>query len=80
MVSHLEEGNTTEVRVLADEMVTVFREHNVSREALAALLLFQEAAVRENATAELARQVAASLIRARRDTPDASFQRQPSGS
>ncbi len=65
VISHLEEGNTTEVRVLADEMVTVFREHNVSREALAAVLLFQEAAHREAATAKLARQVADSLSRSR---------------
>ena len=66
VVSYLEEGNTTEVRALADEMVAVFRAHDVSREALAAVLLFQEAAYREAATAQLAREVAASLIRARR--------------
>ncbi|HEX6863276.1 MAG TPA: hypothetical protein VF414_10700, partial [Thermoanaerobaculia bacterium] len=66
VVSHLEEGNTAEVRVLADEMVAVFRAHNVPREALAAVLLFQEAAHREAATAELAREVAASINRARR--------------
>ena len=69
VVSHLEEGNTAEVRVLADEMVAIFRDHNVPREALAAVLLFQEAAHRDAATAELAREVAASLIRARRDEP-----------
>lgn len=57
----LEEGNTAEVCSLADEMVAVFREHNVSREALAALLLFQEAARRERATGELVREVADSL-------------------
>ena len=66
VVSHLEEGNTGEVRRLADEMVAVFRDHNVPREALAAVLLFQEAAHREAATAELAREVAASITRARR--------------
>jgi tetratricopeptide (TPR) repeat protein len=63
VIPHLEEGNTAEVRALADEMVTVFRQHDVSREALAALLLFQEAARRETATAALAREVAASLTR-----------------
>jgi tetratricopeptide (TPR) repeat protein len=57
----LEQGSTAEVRALADEIVTVFREHDVSREALAAVLLFQEAARREAATAALAREVAASL-------------------
>jgi hypothetical protein len=65
VVSHLEEGSTAEVRALADEMVAVFRAHNVPRESLAAVLLFQEAAHREAATAELAREVAASLARAR---------------
>jgi tetratricopeptide (TPR) repeat protein len=65
VISHLEEGNTAEVCVLADEMVAVFRAHNVSREALAAVFLFQEAAHREAATAELAREVAASISRAR---------------
>ncbi|MFL6290365.1 MAG: hypothetical protein ACJ759_05675 [Thermoanaerobaculia bacterium] len=69
VVSHLDEGHTAEVRVLADEMVAVFRDHNVPREALAAVLLFQEAAHREGATAELAREVAASITRARRDEP-----------
>jgi tetratricopeptide (TPR) repeat protein len=64
-ISHLQEGKTTEVREIADEMVTVFRDLDVSREALAALLLFQDAARRETATAELAREVAATLTRAR---------------
>src|SRR6185436_5772703 len=63
--SYLKEGKTAEVRELADDMVTVFRNHDVPREAFAALLLFQEAALREAATAELAREVAASLTRAR---------------
>lgn len=70
VISYLEEGSTAEVRVLADEMVTVFREHNVSREALAAVLLFQEAARREAATAQLAREIAASISRARRGAPN----------
>lgn len=69
VVSHLEEGHTAEVRVLADEMVAVFRAHDVPREALAAVLLFQEAAHREAATAELAREVAASISRVRRGAP-----------
>ena len=64
-ISYLEDGKTAEVRELADEMVTVFRDLDVSREPMAALLLFQEAARRETATAELAREVAASLTRAR---------------
>lgn len=54
---------------LADEMVTVFRHQDVSREALAALLLFQEAARCETATADLAREVFASLSRVRGSAP-----------
>jgi tetratricopeptide (TPR) repeat protein len=61
VIPYLEEGNTAEVKNLADDMVTVFRDHNISREALAALLLFQEAARRETATAALARETAAAL-------------------
>jgi tetratricopeptide (TPR) repeat protein len=67
-ISYLAEGKTAEVRELADEMVTVFRDLDVAREPLAALLLFQEAARRETATTELAREVAASLTRAREST------------
>lgn len=67
-ISYLAEGKTAEVRELADEMVTVFRDLDVAREPLAALLLFQEAARQETATAELAREVAASLARARGGT------------
>jgi tetratricopeptide (TPR) repeat protein len=65
VASYLEEGSTAEVRVLADEMVAVFRDHNVPREALAAVLLFQEAAHHDGATAALVREIAGSLTRAR---------------
>jgi tetratricopeptide (TPR) repeat protein len=65
VIPFLKEGKTAEVRELAEEMVSVFHDHDVSREAMAAVLLFQEAARRETATAELAREVAASLSRAR---------------
>jgi len=64
-ISHLAVGKTAEVRELADELVIVFRVLEVAREPLAALLLFQEAARQETATADLAREVAASLTRAR---------------
>jgi hypothetical protein len=69
VIPYLQEGKTAEVRDLADEMVTVFRDHDAAREALAALLLFQEAARRETATADLAREVAASLTRSRGSSP-----------
>ena len=45
-ISCLAEGKTAEVRELADEMVTVFHNLDEAREAMAALLLFQEAACR----------------------------------
>ncbi len=64
-ISYMGEGRAAEVRDLADEMVTVFRDLDISREAMAALLVFQEAARRETATADLAREVAATLARAR---------------
>jgi tetratricopeptide (TPR) repeat protein len=64
----LQDGKTLEVRKLADKMVTVFRDLDLSREALAALLLFQEAARQETATATLAQEVAATLNRTRRGT------------
>jgi tetratricopeptide (TPR) repeat protein len=63
VVVDLEEGRVAEVQALADEMVTVFQDLNVNREALAALLLFQEAARRETATTALVRETAASLTK-----------------
>jgi hypothetical protein len=46
-------------------MMNVFRAQEVAREALAAWLLFHRAAAREAVTAELTREVAASLHQAR---------------
>jgi len=63
----LNEGRTAEVKALAGELTTVFESKGVHREALAALRLFQEAAEREAATAELARPVLGYLFRARHD-------------
>jgi tetratricopeptide (TPR) repeat protein len=69
VIPEVEEGKTAAVQALADDMVTVFRAHNVSREALAALLLFQEAARRETATAALARETAAALAKLHSASP-----------
>jgi len=63
----LNEGRTAEVKELAAELTPVFNAKGVHREALAALQLFQEAAEREVATAELARRVLDYLFRARYD-------------
>jgi hypothetical protein len=51
----LDEGQTAEVKALAGGLTQVFESKGVHREALAALRLFQEAAERDEATAELAR-------------------------
>lgn len=62
-----EEGRGAEVRALSRGLVEIFGSKGVHREALAALKLFQEAAERNEATAELARHVLGYLFRARYD-------------
>lgn len=64
---HAQEGRTAEVKRLSLEMAGIFRAQDVPREALAALLFFQRAAAREQATARLAREVAAFLEKLRSD-------------
>lgn len=64
-ILYLEDGRTSEVRILARRMLWIFRAQGVHREALAALKLFCEAAEREQATVNLARRVADYLERAR---------------
>jgi transcriptional regulator with XRE-family HTH domain/tetratricopeptide (TPR) repeat protein len=59
----LESGRTAEVRELSLGMAWIFDAQKIRREALAALRLFTEAARREAATVELARQVIAELKR-----------------
>jgi tetratricopeptide (TPR) repeat protein len=63
----LDEGRTAEVKTVARELAVVFDSKGVHREARAALRLFQEAAEREQATAELARRILGYLFRARHD-------------
>ena len=63
----LGEGRAAEVKELAKGLAKVFESKGVHREALASLRLFQEAAEREAATAELARRVLGYLFRARYD-------------
>ncbi len=62
-VLYLKAGRTAEVRELAVAMGWIFKAKGIHREALAALSLFCEAAKRENATVELARQVMAELVK-----------------
>lgn len=63
----LDEGRTAEVKAVTHELAVVFGSKGVHREARAALRLFQEAAEREQATAELARRILGYLFRARHD-------------
>jgi transcriptional regulator with XRE-family HTH domain len=63
-ILRLERGENAEVRRLAEGMLAVFASQGVEREALAAVRLFHDAATRDAATVELARQVAEALRRA----------------
>ena len=65
----LEEGRTREVRQLAAGLGWIFRAQKIDREALTALALFCEAARRESATVELARQVIADIERIQGSAP-----------
>jgi tetratricopeptide (TPR) repeat protein len=60
-------GRAAEVRLLTRDLAALFDSKGVHREAVAALRLFQEAADREQATADLARRVLRYLFRARYD-------------
>jgi tetratricopeptide (TPR) repeat protein len=68
----LQDGRTEEVRELAAEMIPIFQSQEIHREALAALAVFQAAAALDSATVELARDVAAFLVRARHN-PELRF-------
>jgi tetratricopeptide (TPR) repeat protein/transcriptional regulator with XRE-family HTH domain len=62
----LEEGRTAGVRELARAMAWIFNAKGIQREALVALKVFREAALREAATVELARRVIAEIETVRR--------------
>jgi tetratricopeptide (TPR) repeat protein len=63
----LEQGQNAEVKELALGLHQVFESKRIHREAMAALHLFEEAARREAATAELGRSVLRYLFRAQHD-------------
>jgi transcriptional regulator with XRE-family HTH domain len=63
----LGQGQIGRVKELAQSLTLVFQTKGIHREALAALRLFHEAAQRQNATAELARDLLRYLFRARHD-------------
>lgn len=62
---YLDAGRTEEVKHLVREMYPILRSQDVHRQALAALVLFKQAALTEAATAALARDVARYLERTR---------------
>ncbi|HXO18553.1 MAG TPA: hypothetical protein VOA87_01370 [Thermoanaerobaculia bacterium] len=62
---YAQQGRTQELKELAVEVRSIFASHDVQREAMAALILFQQAAQEERLTVRLARHLAASLERAR---------------
>ena len=74
---YLRQGRTAELKTLAREMLPIFRSQDVHREAVAALVLFQEAVREEQVTAAFVRELAAYLDAARTD-PTVRF-RQPPG-
>lgn len=63
------QGRTDEIKRLAEEMLAIFQAEEVHREALAAVLLFHEAAQREQVTAERLRELAEYLKAAREGGP-----------
>lgn len=64
---HLKQGRTAEVRRIAEEMHPLLQADGIHREATAALLLFQDAARRDAATAELVADLTDYLKRARKN-------------
>jgi tetratricopeptide (TPR) repeat protein len=60
-VLYAEEGRAADTRRLAEEMLPIFQSHDIGREAMASLMLFQQAALAERLTAGLAREVAQAM-------------------
>lgn len=70
---YLEQGRTAEVRRLAEEALPVLLAQDIHREAMAALIAFQQATEIERATPGMVQQVAAYLYRARHN-PELRFE------
>jgi transcriptional regulator with XRE-family HTH domain len=62
---YLQEGRTAEVRRLAGQMVEIFKSQGVQQEALAAVILFRDAAEQERVTVDLVRRLQDYLAKAR---------------
>ncbi|HEX4498890.1 MAG TPA: tetratricopeptide repeat protein, partial [Thermoanaerobaculia bacterium] len=70
---YLQQGRTGELKRVASEMVPIFESRDVHQEALAALLLFRQAADAEEVTLGLLERIAGYLRRARQN-PDLRFE------
>lgn len=71
-----EKGKAAEMRRLAQEMLVFFESRQIHREAMAAFLVFCDAARLEQASVDLVREVAAFLKQAR-STADLQFKARP---
>lgn len=60
-----DEGRFPEIKIVADEMLEIFQALGVHREAIGAVILFQDAAEKHKVTAKLARQLQDYLVRAK---------------
>jgi tetratricopeptide (TPR) repeat protein len=69
-----EEGRFPEIKTLAAEMLEIFTAQQVHREALGAVILFQEAAEKEQVTVELVRRLQDYLAKASKK-PGLEFER-----
>jgi tetratricopeptide (TPR) repeat protein len=61
------QGRSAEMRRLAEEMLPIFRSRDVHREAIAALIVFQQAVRMERLSSDLLREIQLYLRRARKD-------------
>lgn len=71
---YLKDGRTADVKRLAEEMLPIFEAQDVHREAVSALILFQDAARREAVTVASVRKLANYLRDARTD-PSLRFEK-----
>ena len=69
-------GRTAEVKRIAEEMIPIFHSRDVHRETYAALIVFQQAAATEQATAGMVDEIARFLRRAPREAAP-SFEPKP---
>src|SRR5262249_30247591 len=65
-------GHAAEVKRLAEEIIPIFRSRDIHRETYAALIVFQQAAATEQATAGMIDEIARFLRRAPREAPPSS--------